>query len=300
MEQKGEPFTVVGPGKLYLPHREARPDAWRRLWEKPILSALLLGVILCGCLFAELLMNHDPGGFYLEHLNEAPNAVFYFGTDALGRDLFSIVWYGGRVSLLIGILGAAFLTGIAVVYGCISGMASGRLDALLMRGAELLGSIPVLLLIMLLASLRDEQSVWSIAFVIGVTGWMGMARIVRSEVRQIQSCEYVLASRLMGGGFFHVMRHHLAPNLVSSLMFMVVSSIGTCMTLEATLSFLGLGLPVEVVSWGSMLSLSNRALLTNSWWVILIPGAFLLTTLLCITQIGNFLRKENSRRCSNL
>ena len=104
----------------------------------------------------------------------------------------------------------------------------------------------------------------------------------------------------MGAGFGHIMRWHLVPNFVSAIMFVIISGISTSMVTEATLSFLGLGLPVEVVSWGSMLSLANRALLLGTWWVILIPGFFLVVTLLCITNIGHALRKEVNRRPSNL
>ena len=104
----------------------------------------------------------------------------------------------------------------------------------------------------------------------------------------------------MGSSFGHVMKKHLIPNFVSAIMFVVVSSISTSMSMESTLSFLGLGLPVDVVSWGSMLSLANKALLLNTWWVIIIPGLFLITTLICITNIGNYFRKETNKKPSNL
>jgi peptide/nickel transport system permease protein len=133
-----------------------------------------------------------------------------------------------------------------------------------------------------------------------VTGWCGLARIVRSEVRQIRSSEYVLAAQCMGSGFFHIMIKHLIPNFISTIMFVVVSSIGLSISMESTLSFLGLGLPVDVVSWGSMLSLANKALLSNSWWVIIFPGVFLITTLVCVTNIAYYFRKETNKRESYL
>ena len=127
-----------------------------------------------------------------------------------------------------------------------------------------------------------------------------MARIVRSEVRQIRNSDYILAAKCMGVNFRKLMLRHLIPNFVSSIMFVVVSSISTSISMESTLSFLGLGLPVEIVSWGSMLSLANKALLMNTWWVIVIPGLFLVVTLSCITNIGNYLRKEINRGDNNL
>lgn len=127
-----------------------------------------------------------------------------------------------------------------------------------------------------------------------------MAKIVRTEVRQLRGSEYVLASRCMGGGFFHILRRHLAPNFFSSIMFMAVMNIRSAIVAESTLSFMGIGLPLEVITWGSMLSLSEQALLTGAWWIILIPGGFLVTTLLCVTNLAGALRGSGGRGQSNL
>jgi len=293
-------FVVVGPDYKTYETEEKKISFLERLKGKPILSIIILSIIVLGCVFAEQVYNHDPTSFYLQNLNEPPGSEFYFGTDSLGRDIYSMIWYGGRVSILIGLLGMAIITVIGVVYGCISGTANGKTDAIMMRIPELINSIPTLLLILLLTSVMGSQNILKISFVIGITGWCGLARIVRSEVRQIRSSEYVLAAKSMGGGFFHIMRKHLIPNFVSTIMFVVVSSIGLSMSMESTLSFLGLGLPVDVVSWGSMLSLANKALLSNTWWVIIFPGVFLITTLVCITNIAYYFRKETNKRESYL
>lgn len=300
MELKSDGFQIVGTN--YRQHQPEMKKQTFRQWikGKPVISIILLVIIVGGCLFAEKLYNHDPSDFYLQNLNEVPGKEFYFGTDSLGRDIYSMIWYGGRASILIGFLSTVIITVIGITYGCISGMCSKGIDAVMMRIAELLNSIPSLLLVLLLVSVTGEQNIVKISLVIGVTGWFGLARIVRSEVRQIRSSDYVLAARCMGSSFGHVMRKHLIPNFVSAIMFVVVSSISTSMSMESTLSFLGLGLPVEVVSWGSMLSLANKALLLNTWWVIIIPGLFLITTLICITNIGNYFRKETNRKPSNL
>ena len=218
----------------------------------------------------------------------------------MGRDIFSLIWYGGRASIIIGLLSAAIITVIGIVYGCISGVSGSFLDSAMMRITEVAGSIPSILLILLITGFFSSNNVLTLSLVIGITSWFNLARIVRSEVRQIRNQEYVLASRCMGARFGHIMLRHLIPNFVSAVMFVIISGISTSMTTESTLSFLGLGLPVEVVSWGSMLSLANRALLLNTWWVIMIPGLFLVITLLCITNIGHYFRKEVNRRPSNL
>lgn len=229
-----------------------------------------------------------------------PCGEFLFGTDAMGRDIFSMIWYGGRLSLFIGLAAALLSTAIAILFGAVSGCAPAWLDGLLMRLTEILLSVPSLLVIVLLQAVIGKASILSIALVIGVTSWTGMAKIVRTEVRQIRASEYVLASRCMGGGFFHILWRHLTPNFVSSIMFMAVMNVRSAIAAESTLSFMGIGLPVEVVTWGSMLSLSEKALLSGDWWIILIPGGFLVAALLCITSLGSCLRRNINRRENNL
>lgn len=293
-------FLLVGPRHEEPEGKETKGTWKRKVRSWPLKSIIIFLFIFLGCIFAPYIANHDPTAFYLDHLNQPPDSEFYFGTDSLGRDIFSVLWYGGRLSLMIGFLSAAVSSGVGIIYGCLSGTAPKWADTVLMRTAELLSSIPYLLLQLLLLGCIGDANVVSLSFVIGITTWMNLARVVRSEVRQIRKSDYVLASKIMGGNFFHVLWYHLLPNFISPVLFMIVSSVGLSMTMEATLSFLGIGLPTEVVSLGTMLSLSTRALLTNSWWVILIPGLFLIITLVCITHIGHHLRHEINRGSSNL
>ena len=293
-------FLLVGPRHEEPEGKETKGRWKRKVRSWPLKSIIIFLFIFLGCVFAPYIANHDPTAFYLDHLNQPPDSEFYFGTDSLGRDIFSVLWYGGRLSLMIGFLSAAVSSGVGIIYGCLSGTAPKWVDTVLMRTAELLSSIPYLLLQLLLLGCIGDANVVSLSFVIGITTWMNLARVVRSEVRQIRKSDYVLASKIMGGNFFHVLWYHLLPNFISPVLFMIVSSVGLSMTMEATLSFLGIGLPTEVVSLGTMLSLSTRALLTNSWWVILIPGLFLIITLVCITHIGHHLRHEINRGSSNL
>lgn len=266
----------------------------------PFVSISVLGLLVLGCLFAEFVMTKDPTYLDLHHSGMAPNGEFLFGTDTLGRDIFSCIWYGGRVSLFVGFFATLISTVIAVVYGSASGIAPWWLDGLFMRATEILLSVPGLLVILFLQGIFGTPNPTSIAVVIGITSWFSISKIIRTEVRQLRRTEYVLAAKAMGGGFFHVLRKHLAPNFVSSVMFMVVMNIRTAIVVESTLSFLGMGLPVEVISWGSMLSLSEKAVLSGSWWMIVIPGAFLVGLVLCITNIGNWLRRQVNHQESKL
>ena len=278
-------FQIVGARPL----PEAVPTKNRHsLRGKPVASAMILSLIVLGCLFCELIMTKDPTYLDLAHCSAVPCREFLFGTDTMGRDIFSMIWYGGRLSLFIGVGSTVISTLLAILFGAVSGLAPKWLDALLMRLTEILLSVPNLLLVIFLQAVIGTPSAWSIA------------KVVRTEVRQLRASEYVIAAKCMGGSFFHILRRHLAPNFFSSILFMVVMNVRSAIIAESTLSFMGLGLPIEVVTWGSMLSLAEKALMTDAWWILLIPGAFLVVTLLCITNLGDYLRSRTSRKESNL
>ena len=266
----------------------------------PWLSAFFLVIIILGCACCELFIPKDPACIDLANCNVPPNREFWFGTDTMGRDLFSVIWYGGRLSLFIGFAATAISTGTAILYGTACGLAPAWLDALLMRLSELLLSVPNLLFIIFLQAICGDANAITLAAVIGMTGWFSMAKVIRTEVRQIRSSGYVTAAKCMGGSFFHILVRHLLPNFLSSIMFMIVMNIRSAIAAEATLSFMGLGLPPEIISWGSMLSLSQRALTNGSWWMIVIPGLFLVATLVCVTDIGNYLQKRLNHGQRNL
>jgi len=278
------------------------PQEMRKPWYegKPLFAMIFLGVVVVGCILCEAFIPKDPTYMDLYHGNLAPSKEFWFGTDTMGRDIFSMIWYGGRVSLLIGVISTVISTVIAILFGAVSGMSPKWMDDLLMRINEIILSVPGLLIIVLLQAILGRANVFSISLVIGITGWTSIAKVVRSEVRQIRNSEYVIVAKCSGAGFFHILRKHLTPNFLSSIMFMVVMNVRSAIVAESTLSFMGMGLPLEEISWGSMLSLADGALFSGSWWIIVIPGAFLVMTLLCVTEIGNYLRKNVSQRESVL
>lgn len=299
-----EEFEIVGARDWQFQgsqdRKPARDAKERRQQRRILLTWGVFLLILLGCLLGGLFIDRDPAYMDLAHCSVPPCKEFLFGTDEMGRDLFAMVWHGGRISLFIGGVSTLISTGIAVIFGAVSGSAPKWADTLMMRLTEILLSVPGLLTVVLFQAVLGKATVGSISIVIGITSWMSIAKVVRTEVRRLRGSEYIIASKCMGGGFFHVLWKHLTPNFVPAILFMVVMNIRNAIIAESTLSFMGLGLPVQVVSWGSMLSLAEKALLTNLWWVILIPGMFLLVTLLCITQIGNDLRMSVNRRHSNL
>lgn len=270
--------------------------ARRRPWG----SLVLLGVITAACLLAGLLAPYPSDLMDSTAISQPPGGSHLLGTDHMGRDLFSLLLYGGRASLYIGLLSGSLSTVIAVVYGTVSGLAGERVSDLMMRFAEMIMSVPSILLVLFLQAIWGTASPTSIAVVIAVTSWMNISKVVRSEVRQIRNSDYILAARTMEAPFWYLLLRHLVPNFISSIMFMVVTNIGQAMLTESTLSFLGLGLPLTTVSWGSLMSMSQNVLLSGCWWMILIPGLVLVTTLVCITNIGECIRRENNRIYSNL
>ena len=292
-------FDIVGPRPiLKTPDRGTSKS---RLPDRfPKLASAVLLIIILGCIFCGFFTGDDPYRMELTQINQAPSAEHLFGTDTLGRDIFTLIWYGGRRSLFIGAFATLISTAIAVIYGSVSGLAGKTVDSIMMRFSEIMLSIPSLLLIIFMQAVIGQRNVIGISIIIGITGWMSVAKMVRTEVRRIRDSEYVLISRMMGGSFMHIMTKHLAPNFISTIMFMVVMNIRSAIVAESTLSFLGIGLPVEIITWGSMLSLSEKALLTGSWWIILIPGVFLIVTLLCVTAIGNYIRGNKSSSHGNL
>ena len=280
MTEKTQLFQFAGERPAEKTEAEKKKKWYQ---DRPVAAELFLGLLVLGCLFCGQIMTKDPSYMDLKNCSVMPCREFLFGT--MGRDIFSMIWYGGRISLAIGLLSTLISTVIAVLFGAVSGCAPAWLDALLMRLTEIFLSVPNLLLVIFLLAAAGKSNVITISAVIGMTSWTSIAKV---------------ASRCMGGSFFYILWHHLAPNFFSSIMFMVVMNIRSAIVAESTLSFMGIGLPLEVISWGSMLSLSEKALMTKAWWIILIPGVFLIVTLLSFTSIGNYLRKQANRKQRNL
>lgn len=292
-------FDIVG--NKYNADEEKEDIKTKTKFKKiPYKSILVLSIIVICCIFADFIMTKDPTYMDLANTSLKPGSKFYFGTDTMGRDIFSMIWYGGRISLFIGILSTIISTSIAILYGTISACSNQFIDDLMMRITEMILSIPSILIIIFIQGIIRNTNIISLAIVIGITSWMNIAKIIRAEVRQIKNSEYIIASKTMGASFFFILKEHMVLNFFPAIMFMVVTNIGAAIGTEATLSFLGIGLPIEIISWGSMLSLAEGALLSNLWWIILIPGIFLVLTLVSITNIGNYLREKSNKKISNL
>lgn len=294
-----ENFVIMKKGqssfessKKFMPHSKKR--------RCPYFTVGLLIFIILACMFCEIWMPYNPTEMNLKEVYSSPSMSHLFGTDSMGRDLLCMIGYGGRISLFIGIVATIISSSIGIVYGTINAFASNRVDRIMRRFIEIILSMPSILVIVFLQGMLGTKTPLSIAIVIGVSRWMPIAQIVRIEVKKLKQMEYVLAARVMGSSFFRVLLKHLIPNFMPAIMFMIISEIGLSIGLESTLSFLGLGLPLETLSWGSLLALSQKSVLQNHWWMIVIPGIFLVLTLCAMTRLGHVMQKGNSQRCSHL
>ena len=290
-------FAVVGIRPPAPPPPERRAP-----WHlgRPVLAWIVLGILVFGCLFADFFLSRAPGYMDFLHAAQPPGREFWFGTDTLGRDIFSMIWAGGRTSLAVGFAAAALSAALGLALGALGAMAHGGVDRALNRLVEIFLSVPHLLVVTLLLGVLGNTGAGTLALTLGLTSWTDIAKVVGTEARRLRASGYVTASRAMGGGFFHILRRHLTPGCFSSMMFMAVMNVRNAIAAEASLSFLGLGLPLEAVSWGNMLAMAQQALLGRYWWMIVIPGGFLAAALLCLTEIGNSLRRGRGGRHSYL
>lgn len=273
-----------------------------------MISSVVLLLIALTCVFAtwvapygenEAIQGAD-GGLRNEIL-VPPNSQFWFGTDSIGRDLYSRVLYGGRVSLFVGIASAISAGLIGTAVGAFSGFRGGRIDNGLMRFTDLVLGLPLLVLLMIMRMLPEKQP-WA-ATVLGEPGskrlmvtlitlvtWTSTARIVRGVVLSLKEKEFVEAARAVGASDKRIIFRHLVPNtigpIVVSLTFIVAFAIG----LESTLSFFGFGLDPTQSSWGNLLSDAGTSVITGKWWLVLFPAIVLLITILCVNYMGDGLR----------
>jgi len=224
---------------------------------------------------------------------------FLLGTDDQGRDLWSTILYGMRVSLLIGISAVLLQSTIGIVIGLVSGYVGGKIDSVLMRIADVQLSFSTLMVaIIILAIVKssfggETYSDWAIViliFVIGLSEWPQIARTVRSSALAEKEKEYVDAARVMGFGPMRIMFKHILPNCLSPIFVIATVQIANAIITEAALSFLGLGMPVTQPSLGSLISIGKEYLLSGSWWITLIPGMFLVLIVIAINLMGDFLR----------
>lgn len=282
--------------KIQRPSIKYWPDVWRRLKENK------LAMIGLGCIIIMIIMSivgTKINGFtYFEQdysiANEAPNRIHWFGTDELGRDLFTRVWYGARYSLIIGILATVIDFVVGILYGGIAGMASRRVDAIMMRIAEIIYSIPYLLVVILLSvvfsTAGSGTSMFVLILAMSLTSWVPMAILVRGQVLQLKESEYALASKSIGGSNFWILKKHIIPNTLGPILVNITLSIPRAIFAEATLSFLGLGLQPPKSSLGNLANDGLAGMAVGNSYQIIIPALFISLIMFSFNVLGDGLR----------
>lgn len=265
-------------------------DVWRRLRKhKLAMTGLaLIAVITVMAVVGPYLSGHGYAQQNLSLTNVRPNASYWFGTDNLGRDLFTRVWDGGRISLLIGLLTSVICLAIGVFYGGISGFAGGRVDNVMMRLLEVLYSIPFMLYV-LLFMVTLGPGLKTILIALGITYWMDMARVVRGQVLSLKEQEYVLAARGLGAGTWRILTRHLIPNTMGPIIVTATLLVPQAIFTEAFLSFLGLGVSAPMASWGVLASNGIDSLSVYPWQLFF-PALFISLTMLAFNFLGDGLR----------
>lgn len=282
--------------KIRRPSIRYWPDVWRRLkMNKLAMTGLTLIVIFSIMAF----LGTEINGFkYYEQnyslINVHPNGEHWFGTDELGRDLFTRVWYGTRYSLFIGVMAALIDFTIGVIYGGIAGITTRRLDSIMMRIAEIIYAIPYLLVVILISVVMTQagqgSSLFVLIFAMTLTSWVPMAILVRGQVLQLKESEYALASESIGATKGWILRKHIIPNTLGPILVNVTLSIPRAIFAEATLSFLGLGIQAPRASLGSLANDGLAGLPVGNAYQILIPALLISLIMFAFNVLGDGLR----------
>jgi len=291
----------------------------RRAWEHDlawsfrrspvtILAALLTLVCVGSALFAPWVAPHNPfdsatlnlsDGFTPPAWTDKGSTKYLLGTDDQGRDLLSTIMYGARISLGVGLAAVLFSATLGVSLGLLSGYLGGRLDAFIMRVADIQLSFPAILIALLIdgmtrialpRDMHDQLAVYVLVLAIGVSGWVQYARTVRGSTLVEKNKEYVQAARVIGRHPLAILLHHVLPNVMGPVLVIGTIHIATAIITEATLSFLGVGVPPTQPSLGTLIRVGNDYLFSGEWWISVFPGAALIVLVLSVNLLGDWLR----------
>ena len=285
-------------------------DLWWSFTRSPItmLSALVALICILGAVFAPWIAPHNP--FDLASLNlldafkppswtEEGEAQYLLGTDDQGRDVLSAIMYGARVSLLVGLSATLFATTLGITLGLLAGYLGGKLDALLMRICDVQLTFPSILVALLIdgvvraalpREVHDKIALFVVIFAIGISEWPKFARTVRGSTMVERNKEYVQAARVIGVAPPRIMLSHVLPNVLGPVLVIATLNLGLAILSEATLSFLGVGVPATQPSLGTLIRIGNDFLFSGEWWITIFPGIALVVMVLSVNLLGDWLR----------
>ena len=256
---------------------------------------IILGLVVVMTVFASLLSPYGPNEMNLDEVYDSPGNGHILGTDHLGRDVFSRLLEGGKVTLTVASVSVLISLILGILYGGISGYIGGFVDGVMMRFLEALITIPSLIIILVFQAFM-QGSLWSMALIIGVTGWLVTARIVRSEFMRLKEAEFVQMAKMFGTPTWKIISSHLLLNSVPAIFVVTLFNFAGAIFIEVSLSFLGIGVPPAIPSWGNMLYYAQNDILIGAWWIGLFPGIMIFITILAINFIGEALKDPKRRR----
>ncbi|MGL4392218.1 MAG: ABC transporter permease [Fusobacteriaceae bacterium] len=268
-----------------------RQDVWRKLKKNKlsIIGLCFIMIMLLGAIFVPIFSSYNVVSNDLQSTNNFPSMIHFFGTDALGRDIFVRVMYGARYSLSIAFLASILNLFIGVAYGGLSGYIGGKVDMIMMRIVDIIYSVPMTIYVILIMVAFEKGGFLNIVFALAISYWIGMARIVRAEILQLKEQEYILAAKTIGSSNRRILFKHLIPNCMGSIIVTLTLQIPSAIFTEAFLSFIGLGISPPAASWGT---LANDALDAFRLYpfVLIFPTAAICLTILSFNLFGDGLR----------
>jgi len=262
---------------------------WRRFSRNRM--AMAGGAIVLAMFFLALvapLASRDPGAIDIAHRLQAPSWSYPLGTDDLGRDVLARILYGARISLLVGFVAVGISTLIGIILGALAGYYGRWADAVIMRFVDIMLCFPSFFLILAVIAFL-EPSIWNIMAIIGLTSWMGVARLVRAEFLSLRERDFVLAARALGARDSRIIFRHILPNALSPVLVSATLGVAGAILTESALSFLGIGVQPPTPSWGNMLIVGKQTLGT-AWWLSVFPGVAILVTVLGYNLLGEGIR----------
>lgn len=255
----------------------------------------LFGIVIVGffiiiAIFAPALAPYNPGQIDMENILTAPSNSHIFGTDSLGRDLFSRMVYGARISLLVGFIAVAIAALLGIALGAIAGYFGKWIDTGIMRFIDIMLCFPTFFLILAVIALL-EPSIVNIMVIIGATSWMGIARLIRAEILSLKERDFIYAEKAIGSSDFRIIARHLIPNAMAPVLVSITLGIAGAILVESSLSFLGIGIQPPTPSWGNILS-EGKAVMGAGWWMMLFPGLAIFITVVGYNLLGEGIRER--------
>ncbi len=252
-------------------------------------GALIVGIMALLAIFAPYVATFDPNEINLEKALIGPSKGHLLGTDSLGRDFFSRMVYGARISLSVGFVAVGIAVFIGVILGSIAGYYGGQMDGIISRFIDVMLCFPSFFLILSVIAVLGPN-ILNIMVVIGVTSWMGVARLIRAEILSLKEREFIEAARAIGASDLRIIVRHLIPNGIGPVLVSATLGVAGAILLESGLSFLGLGVQPPTPSWGNILT-EAKSTLGMAWWITLFPGLAILITVLGYNLLGEGLRE---------